>query len=124
MEAIPLLAALSVGVQLVSQDAEDGTAAFAWTQGYGKNRWLLGKLAAAAGVLVPAAAGLGLVFGWWYRLYVPVTGYYRLHAFALYAPAQAGWTLARLTLGMAVGAVTPHDPILGPVLARRALLHA
>ena len=124
MQAIPLLVALFVGVQLVSREAEAGTAAFAWTQGYGKTRWLLGKLAAAAAVLVPAAAGLGLVFGWWYRIYVPATGYFKLHAFALYAPALAGWALAGLTLGMAAGAVTRREGrSFWPVLAGWVVLH-
>ncbi len=109
MQAIPLLAGLFVGVQLIARELEDGTAAFAWTQGYGKARWVLGKLAAATAVLVPAAVALGLVFGWWYGLYTPVTGYFAMHAFALYAPALAGWTIAGLTLGMAAAALTRRE---------------
>lgn len=107
MQAIPLMAAVFVGVRLVSREMQDGTAAFTWTQGYSKNRWLLGKLAVVAAVLVPAAAAFGLLFGWWYRVYIPATGYFTMHAFALYAPSLAGWMLAGLTLGMAAGAVTP-----------------
>lgn len=107
MQAIPLMAAVFVGVRLVSRETKDGTAAFTWTQGYSKNRWLLGKLAVVAAVLVPAAAAFGLLFGWWYRVYIPATGYFAMHAFALYAPSLAGWMLAGLTLGMAAGAVTP-----------------
>jgi ABC-type transport system involved in multi-copper enzyme maturation permease subunit len=109
MQAIPLLGGLYVGVQLIARELEDGTAGFAWTQGYGKARWVLGKLAAAAMVLVPAAVALGLVFGWWYRLYVPMTGYFGMYAFALYAPALAGWTIAGLTLGMAAAALTRRE---------------
>jgi ABC-type transport system involved in multi-copper enzyme maturation permease subunit len=107
MQAIPLMAAVFVGVRLVSRETANGTAAFTWTQGYSKNRWLLGKLAVVAAVLVPAAAAFGLLFGWWYRVYIPATGYFTMHAFALYAPSLAGWMLAGLTLGMAAGAVTP-----------------
>jgi len=33
MQAIPLLMGMYVGVRLVSRDLENGTAAFAWTQG-------------------------------------------------------------------------------------------
>lgn len=106
MQAIPLVAAVFVGFRLVGREMEDGTASFAWTQGYGKNRWLLGKLAVVSAVLVPAAAVFGLLFGWWYRVYIPATGYFAMHAFALYAPSLAGWMLAGLTLGMAAGAVT------------------
>jgi ABC-type transport system involved in multi-copper enzyme maturation permease subunit len=109
MQAIPLLIALFVGVQLTTREAEAGTGAFAWTQGYTKTRWLLGKLAAAAAVLVPPAVALGLVFGWWYRVYLPVTGYFSMHAFALYAPALTGWTLAGLTLGMMAGALSRRE---------------
>lgn len=106
MQAIPLVAAVFVGFRLVGREMRDGTAAFAWTQGYGKNRWLLGKLAVVSAVLVPAAAVFGLLFGWWYRVYIPATGYFAMHAFALYAPSLAGWMLAGLTLGMMAGAVT------------------
>ncbi|MBO0834228.1 MAG: hypothetical protein J2P28_01760 [Actinobacteria bacterium] len=109
MQAIPLMAALFVGVQLISRELEDGTAQFAWTQGYGKARWMLCKLAAAAAVLVPMAVVLGLIFAWWYRLYVPATGYFTMHAFALYPPALAGWTIAGLTLGMAAAALTRRE---------------
>lgn len=106
MQAIPLMAAVFVGVRLVSRETANGTAAFTWTQGYSKNRWLLGKLAVVAAVLVPAAAAFGLLFGWWYRVYIPAAGYFTMHAFALYAPSLAGWMLVGLTLGMAAGAVT------------------
>jgi ABC-type transport system involved in multi-copper enzyme maturation permease subunit len=127
MQAGPLLIAMFVGVRLVSQELENGTAAFAWTQGYSSARWLLGKLAAAAAVLVPAAVALGLVFGWWYRAYVPFIGYFSMNAFALYAPALAGWTLTGLTLGMAAAAVTRREgrgmllTIAGWILLHRAV---
>ena len=109
MQAIPLVAALFVGVQLIARELDDGTAGFAWTQGYSKARWVLGKLGASAAVLVPAALVLGLVFGWWYEVYVPATGYFTLHAFASYAPALAGWTITGLTLGMAAAALTRRE---------------
>jgi ABC-type transport system involved in multi-copper enzyme maturation permease subunit len=109
MQAIPLLIAMFIGVRLVSRELESGAAAFAWTQGYSSTRWLLGKLATAAAVLVPAAVAFGLVFGWWFRVYVPEVGYFTMNAFALYAPALAGWTLAGLTLGMAAGALTRRE---------------
>jgi len=109
MQAIPLLIAMYVGVRLVCRELEDGTATFAWTQGYSSTRWLIGKLTAAAAVLVPAAVALGLVFGWWYRVYVPAVGYFSMNAFALYAPALAGWTLTGLTLGTAVAAMTRRE---------------
>jgi hypothetical protein len=127
MQAIPLLIAMFIGVRLVSRELESGTAAFAWTQGYSSSRWLLGKLAAAAAVLVPAAAAFGLVFGWWFRVYVPEVGYFTMNAFALYAPALAGWTLAGLTLGMAAGALTRREgrgmvlTIAGWILLHRAV---
>jgi len=124
MQAIPLLIAMYVGVRLVSRELEYGTAAFAWTQGYSSTRWLLGKLGAAAAVLVPTAAAFGMLFGWWYSPYVPNLGYFGMSAFALYAPALAGWTLAGLTLGMTAAAVTRREG-RGMVLALVAwiLLH-
>jgi ABC-type transport system involved in multi-copper enzyme maturation permease subunit len=127
MQAIPLLIAMFIGVRLVSPELESGTAAFAWTQGYSSTRWVLGKLATAAAVLVPAAVAFGLVFGWWFRVYVPEVGYFSMNAFALYAPALAGWTLAGLTLGMAAGAVTRREDrgllltIVGWILLHRAV---
>ena len=32
------------------------------------------------------------------QVYIPATGYFAMHAFALYAPSLAGWMLAGLTL--------------------------
>lgn len=127
MQAIPLLIAVFVGVRLVSGELEYGTAAFAWTQGYSSTRWLLGKLAAAAAVLVPAAVAFGLFFGWWYRVYTPAVGYFSMNAFALFAPALAGWTLGGLTLGMTAGAVTRREgrgmvlTIVGWIVLHRAV---
>jgi ABC-type transport system involved in multi-copper enzyme maturation permease subunit len=127
MQAIPLLIAVFVGVRLVSGELEYGTAAFAWTQGYSSTRWLLGKLAAAAAVLLPAAIAFGLFFGWWYRVYTPAVGYFSMNAFALFAPALAGWTLGGLTLGMTAGAVTRREgrgmvlTIVGWIVLHRAV---
>jgi ABC-type transport system involved in multi-copper enzyme maturation permease subunit len=109
MQAIPLLIALFVGIPLASRDMEAGTATFAWSQGFSKARWVIGKLTAAACVLLPAAVALGLVFGWWYSVYTPAVGYFSYHAFALYAPALAGWTLAALTMGTMIGVVTRRN---------------
>jgi len=106
VQAIPLVGALFLGVHLIARELEDGTDYFAWTQGYSKARWVLGKLAAAAAVLLPMAVGLGLVFAWWFRLYAPLTGYFSVHAFALYPAALAGWTIAGLTMGTAAAALT------------------
>jgi hypothetical protein len=109
MQAIPLLIALFVGIPLASRDMEAGTATFAWSQGVSKARWVIGKLTAASCVLLPAAVGLGLVFGWWYGLYTPAVGYFSYNAFALYAPALAGWTLAALTMGTLIGVLTRRN---------------
>jgi ABC-type transport system involved in multi-copper enzyme maturation permease subunit len=105
MQAIPLLIGLLVGVPLVSRDIEAGTATFAWTQGTGRIRWLLGKFTYAALPLSVAAASFGQVFGWWFSVYAPVTGRWGMSAFPLFSPACVGWTLAGLTLGMAAGVI-------------------
>lgn len=124
LQAIPAASGLGTGLGLIGQELEEGTAHFAWTQGYGKVRWAIGKLAAAAALLVPMTVVLGLVFGWWYRLYVPATGYFTMHAFALYAPAMAGWTIAGLTLGMAAAALTRREaPAAGLAYGGWVLLH-
>jgi ABC-type transport system involved in multi-copper enzyme maturation permease subunit len=105
MQAIPMLIGLFVGVPLVGRDIENGTASFAWTQGVGRVSWLLGKLIPVAALLGTAAAGFGLLFGWWFGVYLPAIGHWGMSAFPLFAPAFTGWMLAGLTLGMAAGAI-------------------
>jgi hypothetical protein len=98
------IAGVSVGVPLVCREVEDGTAAFAWTQGMPKARWLLGKLLPAAGALGLAALAFGVVYAWWFSA-LARAGIYAWSGFALYPPALLGWVAAGVTIGAFAGAL-------------------
>jgi len=125
MQAIPLLVGVFLGVPLAGRDMTLGTASVAWTQGTPRVRWLLGKLATVAIPLSAAAVGFGLLFGWFFDVYIPAVGRWGMSAFALYPPAFVGWTLVGLTLGVAAGAIFRNESrgiavtILGWVLLHR-----
>jgi hypothetical protein len=106
MQAIPLVAAVLIGVRAMTRERAGTDGTFTWSQGVTKRRWLLATLGISATILIPCAVVLSAVFAWWYQLYLPRPGYFAAGAFELYPPAMVGWTLAGLTLGAAVGALT------------------
>jgi hypothetical protein len=91
---------------------ETGTFRFAWTQGFGRWRWALAKLAGLAVVLAAAAGAFGIVVSWHYQpWFVPgnqalgltelspfYTGLFDLRGLAF--PA---WTLAAFAIGALAG---------------------
>ncbi len=98
-----MLVSVSLGVQVTSRETEHGTAAFAWAQGAGRARWLLGSALPGTCLLATAAAAFGQAFAWYYRVYPADLP--RRDAFGLFSPALAGWALAGVAIGLAAGAL-------------------
>ena len=82
------IVSVCAGVPLVCREVEDGTGAFAWTQGIPKTRWLLGKLLPVAGLLGLTAAAFGVLYAWWFSA-LGRAGIYAWSGFALYPPHAA-----------------------------------
>jgi hypothetical protein len=57
LQAAPALVGAFVGAPVLARELETGTFWFAWTLGFGRWRWTLGKLVPLA-IAVAAAAGL------------------------------------------------------------------
>ena len=56
MQAIPVLIGAFVGAPLLAREFETGTFRYAWTQGFGRTRWTIAKLAPLAIAVTVAAA--------------------------------------------------------------------
>ncbi|HEY1619580.1 MAG TPA: hypothetical protein VGG25_18300 [Streptosporangiaceae bacterium] len=99
-----MLVSVSLGAQVTGRETERGTAAFAWTQGAGRTRWLLGSALPVAGLLAVAALAFGQAFAWFFRVY-PAAAIPRRDGFGLFSPALAGWAVVGVAIGVAAGAI-------------------
>jgi hypothetical protein len=107
LEFLPALVGAFVGGPLLAREYETGTFRFAWTQGTGRVRWLLSRLAFLGLALVAIAVAFTLLYTWWYRPFEPIEG--RLQsgqAFEIEGVVFAARTLFAFCLGAFAGAVT------------------
>ena len=101
----PALLGAFVGAPVLARELETGTFRYAWTQGFGRWRWTLGKLVPLA-IAVAAAAGALSVLSWWY--FQP---FFAVHfgtplapaLFDLRGVAYAAWTLAAFSIAALAG---------------------
>lgn len=63
--ALPLLAGMFLGVQVVARELEEETYRLAWTQSLSRTRWFLSKTALLAVTLLVPSCILYAVFSWW-----------------------------------------------------------
>jgi hypothetical protein len=106
LQVIPALVGAFVAAPVLARELETGTFRYAWTQGYGRARWTVAKLAPLA-IAVTAAAGAFSVLVSWYvqplwgagdengPLYPTV--------FDLRGVALGAWTLAAFAIGALLG---------------------
>jgi len=91
-----------------------GTFRYAWTQGFGRWRWALARLALLAVVLAAAAGACGVVVSWYYQPYFAsgnqALGLYQIPPlvtlFSLRGIAFPAWTLAAFVIGALLIAAT------------------
>ena len=109
MQAIPVLVGAFVGAPLLAREFETGTFRYAWTQGFGRTRWTIGKLAPLAVALTAAAAAFGALFSWYYQPIISAgggdSGPLSPTIFDLRGLALPGWTLAAFAIGALAGAL-------------------
>ena len=102
---IPVLVGVFAGALLLARELETGTFRFAWTQGCGRLRWAVAKLA-LLGVTVTAAAGaFSLLFSWYYQPFFAerLDGVQAPQLFVLRGVDFAAWTLAAFAIGAIAG---------------------
>ncbi len=102
--AVPMLIGAFAGAPILSRELEVGTFRFAWTQGAGRTRWALARLALPAVMVTAAAAAFSQLFGWFYYPFF-ATGDSALapQYFELTGIAFAAWTLAAFAIGTLAG---------------------
>jgi hypothetical protein len=114
VQALPVLLAMFAGPPVLARELEDGTFRYAWTQGMGRVRWTVLKLALLGSVIVIAALVISQLFEWFigpYQAAQDLTSYgwghsatvYDWSVFNLTGVSGAAWTLAALCLGAFVG---------------------
>jgi len=105
--ALPVLAGAFTGGPVLARELETGTFRFAWTQGTGRLRWTIARLAPLAIALTAAAEGLSQLFTWYLSPFVQDgdTGRFPLQVFGDEGVAFAGWTLLSFALAAFLGAL-------------------
>jgi hypothetical protein len=107
LQVIPALIGAFAGAPVLARELETGTFRYAWTQGFGRARWTVAKLAPLAVAVTAAAAAFSVLFSWYYQ---PITGAGSGDSSPLYPTifdfrgvALAGWTLAAFAIGALAG---------------------
>jgi ABC-type transport system involved in multi-copper enzyme maturation permease subunit len=113
LQALPVLIGAFVGAPVLARELETGTYRYAWTQGFGRRRWTLGKLVPLAVAVTAAAAAFSALLSWYYQPYLATPGHQALGLsqtsafngglFDLREVAFPAWTLAAFAIGALAG---------------------
>jgi hypothetical protein len=106
LQAIPALIGAFAGAPVLAREFETGTFRYAWTQGFGRTRWTIAKLAPLAIAITIAAGAFSVLFSWYLAPIIGAgdnNGPLYPTAFDLSGVALAAWTLAAFALGVLAG---------------------
>jgi ABC-type transport system involved in multi-copper enzyme maturation permease subunit len=112
LQALPVLIGAFVGAPVLARELETGTYRYAWTQGFGRWRWTLGKLVPLAVAVTAAAGAFSALLSWYYQPYLATghqvlglsqTSAFNGGLFDLREVAFPAWTLAAFAIGALVG---------------------
>jgi hypothetical protein len=120
MLVVPVLLGVFLGAPVLARELESGTFRFAWTQGCGRVRWAVTKLALLAVVVTAVSCAFTLLFSWYYHPFVADGQVSRLLplAFGLLGVAFAAWTLAAFAIAVFFGALIRRTvPAMAATLA-------
>ena len=112
LQAVPALIGAFLGAPLLARELETGTFRYAWTQGFGRQRWTAAKLVGLAVVVTAAAGAFSVLVSWYYAPYLAprnqgltltewsplAPGLFDLRGFAF-----AAWTLVAFAIGGLAG---------------------
>ena len=111
LQLLPALIGAFVGAPVLARELETGTFRYSWTQGFGRQRWAVAKLAALAVVLAAATGAFSVLLSWCYQPYLASgnqsLGLYGdsplVTAFSLREVTFPAWTLAVFAVGALAG---------------------
>jgi ABC-2 family transporter protein len=109
----PALIGAFAGAPVLAREIETGTFRYAWTQGFGRRRWTLGKLVPLAIAVAAAAGALSVLSSWYFQPFFDAHFGTPLAPalFDLRGVAYAAWTLAAFSIaalaGMLIRRVVP-----------------
>jgi hypothetical protein len=101
----PALIGAFAGAPVLARELETGTYRYAWTQGFGRERWTIAKLTLLAVTVTAAAGAFSQVFAWFFQPFLPQEDMTVLAAtvFGTRGVAFAAWTLAAFAIGALAG---------------------
>jgi hypothetical protein len=105
LQAVPVLIGAFAGAPVLAREMETGTFRYAWTQGIGRGRWTVTKLALLALAVAAAAGAFSVLFSWYLGPF-SAAGYaipFATDVFDLREVAFTAWTLAAFATGALAG---------------------
>jgi hypothetical protein len=112
LQAVPVLIGAFAGAPVLARELETGTFRFAWTQGFGRWRWVLAKLVVLAVAVAIGAGALSVMLHWYYQPYFAAGNQdLTLSEVTPFSPGLfdqrgvsfAAWTLAAFSIGALAG---------------------
>jgi hypothetical protein len=105
MNLAPALIGAFAGAPVLARELETGSYRYAWTQGYGRERWTVAKLTLIAVTLTVAAWAFSQVFAWFFQPFLKQEDMTVLATtvFDTRGVAFAAWTLAAFAIGALLG---------------------
>jgi ABC-type transport system involved in multi-copper enzyme maturation permease subunit len=106
MQFVPALIGAFAGGSLLARELETGTYRYSWTQGIGRIRLTIAKLAIVAAVVTITAAAFSELFTWFFKSFLaPDQDLTVLSAtvFDTHPVSFAAWTLAAFSIGALAG---------------------
>ncbi|HTZ30496.1 MAG TPA: hypothetical protein VMC83_41295 [Streptosporangiaceae bacterium] len=105
LNAVPVLAGVFAGAPILARELDTGTFRFAWTQGAGRIRWTLARLALPAVTVTVTAAAFSQLFEWYYWPFFAsgMDSRFAGQFFNLTGVAFTAWTLAAFAIGALAG---------------------
>jgi hypothetical protein len=105
LQLAPALIGAFAAAPVLARELETGTFRYAWTQGFGRERQTIAKLALLAVAIIAAAGAFSLVSTWFFQPFLTQGDMTVLSAsaFVTRGIAFAAWTLAAFTIGALAG---------------------
>ncbi len=105
LQLAPALIGAFAGAPVLARELETGSFRYAWTQGFGRERQTIAKLALLAVVITATAGAFSLVSTWFFQPFLAQGDMTVLSAsaFVTRGIAFAAWTLAAFTIGALAG---------------------